>query len=285
MKATLFHNPRAGEADWPAERILAALRDTGIRADYHSVKEDGWRAAVETAAPLILVAGGDGTVEKIAVAMRGRQATLAILPTGGANNVARWLGIRGCADRVARNLFGARLVPLHIAEVACRDGLGHVVEAVGVGALARAEPGGPAPTREEKRRRGRDALRAALRDGPPVCGEIVLDGEPLARPVLLAEVMNVGIIGPNLPPARDYEPADGRLAVVWLPVEAREAMLDWLDDPEAAAPPVQLQRARRVRLVVPNETLRVADKQVPRERGAIVIERTGTPLRVLVPAS
>src|SRR3954447_21201006 len=94
VRVTLIENPGAGGQDpRQAKRVRELLEDAGYEVRYQSAKEDGWKDALEKKAQLIVVAGGDGTVGKVARRMVGRGVPLGLLASGTANNVARTLGL------------------------------------------------------------------------------------------------------------------------------------------------------------------------------------------------
>jgi len=99
VKARAIVNPQAGVA---ARRSLEALRNPppalrGVElrlteAPGHALSLA--REAVAAGCELVLVAGGDGTVNEAAHALVGSaQATLALVPVGSGNGLARALGI------------------------------------------------------------------------------------------------------------------------------------------------------------------------------------------------
>jgi diacylglycerol kinase (ATP) len=51
------------------------------------------RSAARAGAKMVIVSGGDGTIENVALGLVGSQTTLGIIPTGTRNNLARSLGI------------------------------------------------------------------------------------------------------------------------------------------------------------------------------------------------
>src|SRR5947209_13418386 len=94
MRILLVHNPKAGGEEHEGEDFMKALKKAGHKAIYKSSKEKGITRALKKKVDLILVAGGDGTVSKVArrlVAMHS-EVPLAVLPLGTANNFARTLG-------------------------------------------------------------------------------------------------------------------------------------------------------------------------------------------------
>src|SRR5512134_1926658 len=98
MRALLVHNPSAGSGRPTGEELLAALDRAGFSATYCSTKNGDLEEALAQPADIVIVAGGDGTVAKIARTLNDRKTLVAILPFGTANNIARCLGISGDPD-------------------------------------------------------------------------------------------------------------------------------------------------------------------------------------------
>ena len=284
MKATLFHKADAGESDWPGARVMAAVQRAGLQAKYHELDKDALRQQAREAEPLVLVAGGDGTVERVACALRGRPATMVILPTGGSNNVARSYGALLPPDRILEGLRDAERKRLHLGHVYGANGRQCFIESVGVGVLARSGIELPkAPTRERKREQGREALSDGLSDAPVLKCRVTIDGEPLEERALMLEVMNIGIIGPNLRLLPNWRPDDDALTVTWLPEANRQDMLAWLEAPDGSEPPMRRRQARRVVFALDCESVHVADDVYRDLDGAVTVERFETALDILVP--
>ncbi len=97
---TVFFNPLSG--GYSRKRLDAALdflRRQGIEPEGREVTDpvSAARAARETCRtekqPLLIVAGGDGTINSVVNGLEPGAATLAVLPFGTANVLARELGI------------------------------------------------------------------------------------------------------------------------------------------------------------------------------------------------
>src|SRR5688500_16867102 len=102
MRVTLIHNPGAGDGELSPAELVAALREHGYEADYQPSKGGGLARALESPGEIVVVAGGDGTVAKVARQMRGRGVPIAVLPAGTANNIATTLGAEGpLRDQIA----------------------------------------------------------------------------------------------------------------------------------------------------------------------------------------
>src|SRR5215217_7893686 len=105
MHVTLVHNPTAGQGSPGSDELCALLRAAGHQPYYvSSTDKKELRRALEDAEDLVLVAGGDGTVEKVARRLAGRSVPMAILPFGTSNNVATTLGVSGSAAEVIARL-------------------------------------------------------------------------------------------------------------------------------------------------------------------------------------
>ena len=109
MPPYLLINPLSGSYS-PAlrKKLLSQLNDVGIYPEIMTVTgpEDARRicAQIEDTVenPFVIVAGGDGTINVVINALEPGRSTLAVLPVGTANVLARELGIDGLADGVQR---------------------------------------------------------------------------------------------------------------------------------------------------------------------------------------
>ena len=79
--------------------------------------EDKVRTALRAGPPMIVVAGGDGTVSAVASLLRGTPVALGILPEGTLNHFARDLGIPSERDRAVEILATGEPVAIDVGEV------------------------------------------------------------------------------------------------------------------------------------------------------------------------
>lgn len=101
VKAKLIFNPAAGNPADSAVQLLDLLRQlqfVNIQAEVLLVQPELHlgalaRRAVRDGARMVIVSGGDGTIENVALGLVGSRTTLGIIPTGTRNNLARSLGI------------------------------------------------------------------------------------------------------------------------------------------------------------------------------------------------
>src|SRR5262249_20958068 len=113
-RAFVIFNPRAGGAE-PAEVWRGLTHhfgpgDAGVVVHETAREEDPAataRAAAGRGYDVIVAAGGDGTVSKVANGVIGTPARLGIIPLGTANVLARELGIPIDPDAACRLLAGA----------------------------------------------------------------------------------------------------------------------------------------------------------------------------------
>ncbi|HEX9075269.1 MAG TPA: diacylglycerol kinase family protein, partial [Anaerolineae bacterium] len=101
MQAKLIFNPASGNPAESAVQLLELLRQlqaVNIQAEILLVQPEmrlGARArsAARAGSKMVIVSGGDGTIENVALGLVGSSTTLGIIPTGTRNNLARSLGI------------------------------------------------------------------------------------------------------------------------------------------------------------------------------------------------
>jgi diacylglycerol kinase (ATP) len=261
----------------------------GIAPSYCSTKQPDFADALGEPADLVVAAGGDGTVVKVISHLRNRSMPIAILPLGGANNIARSLGITADPLGIARaGWHKTRARPLDIGTAAGPWGKRPFVEAVGVGALAEAmaaiderDVTGP-----EKSGLARQALVEVLAAAKPNELRLTIDGQEVECRCLLAEIMNTASTGPRLLLAPAADPGDGLLDLVCLEPEARAEMLAWVESSSKHAPPLTTRRGCAFAFELRHERLHVGDAFfAPAERPCTVeVGLLPDPVTVLVPA-
>jgi YegS/Rv2252/BmrU family lipid kinase len=123
--AVLLTSDSAGSAD-ALDVTKRALDEAGVRVTEVVGLEqvDGVRELVNGVAqpPLVIAAGGDGTVCAAANAIVDSDAVLAIIPLGTSNDVARSLGIPPDPVEAADVIANGRVCPVDVARVRSGNG-------------------------------------------------------------------------------------------------------------------------------------------------------------------
>src|SRR5439155_23290513 len=104
MRILLVHNPKAGNGEHEVEEWIEALERAGHEPIYQSSKKKGLNKAFGKKVDLVVAAGGDGLVGKVARRLIGRKIPLSVLPLGTANNLARMLGFHRSAKTLIAQL-------------------------------------------------------------------------------------------------------------------------------------------------------------------------------------
>jgi diacylglycerol kinase (ATP) len=174
----------------------------------------------------VVLLGGDGSLHG-AANVPGPKPELAILPAGGANNVARSLGIPSDLAAAARlAVSGAtRTLDLIAAQNATRRYL--VVEGVSVGfhALARADYRG---SNSADVVAGVRAGIGALARFQPLAVGVETDGEFRVLRIGQLFAANLPYFGPGLQVAPGADPTDGLLDLVAIDVRTRASLVSVL---------------------------------------------------------
>lgn len=137
-KAILIYNPMAGRRRQQRLRQLQQIKEqlerSGIPISIHATTAPGSgsalaRDASHEGADLIIVCGGDGTINEVISGMAHSSVPLAVLPGGTANGLARELGLPLDIEAAARMILSA--TPRRIA--LGRVGERYFISMVGVG--------------------------------------------------------------------------------------------------------------------------------------------------------
>jgi len=272
MRVALVHNPKAGDNSRLDGRELRKLiRAAGHEVTSRTAKSRHLAALLDDAPDLVAIAGGDGTVAKVATMMAGTDIPLATLPIGTANNIARTLGVADIAvhDQVVGWNEWTR-TPFDIGLARGPWGTRHFVESVGAGLVAWSIPKADAHPKlesleavSERLAFARRMLAQRLKKTPLVRCEAMLDGEDISGDYVLFEAMNIRAVGPNLELAPRADPGDGLLDVVTLSSsqgeELRKALADGANLAPDHDPGYTTYRGRNLRMEWTNYDLHFDD--------------------------
>lgn len=238
------------------------LRTAGARVETRLTSTlDELAAVLPAAGRRVVLLGGDGSLHAVAN-LPGPKPELAIMPAGGANNVARSLGIPVDLDAAARLAVTgpACYLDLVAATTATRRYL--VVEGVSVGfhALARADYQGVNSSDVSS------ALRAgvgALARFQPITVGVEADGEFQVFRIGQLFAANLPFFGPGLHVAPGADPSDGLIDLVAIDVAGRRSLVPLASRLRRGAhlgrPGVSRVAARRVRIATGGRSPIIAD--------------------------
>src|SRR5688500_2936725 len=101
--AKLLHNPGAGDGEHSPDNLLDMIEAAGFDCSYSSTKKLDKAAIKPHKLDLVILAGGDGTVRKIAPQLLQEDLPIGLLPMGTANNIAKTLGISTDTETIIEN--------------------------------------------------------------------------------------------------------------------------------------------------------------------------------------
>ena len=299
MRITLIHNPGAGNGGAKeAKKLRKFLERHGHDVRYRSTKEDGWKRALKKSAELVAVAGGDGTVSKVARRLAGRGVPIGVLPSGTANNIARTLGlIERPFEEIVRGWDKPRCIKLDLGLIAGPWGKRYFIEGVGAGLFASALAKPMSKKLKNARRpveNGLERLKREAAEAEPLELNARLDGEDISGSYLMLEAVNLRYVGPNLHLAHDSQAGDGMFDVVLVTEAERDRLryyLDhWQDNRERIAM-LPTRRGRCLEIEWTGFPLHIDDKlrpkpgMKPKEMAGLVEARLeGDEVEFLVPA-
>ena len=238
-KATVLHNPGAGEGETSENELLKQIESAGFKCSYSSTKEFRWENIETATTDFLILAGGDGTVRKVAEELLTRKVIdgklpLALLPLGTANNIARTLKITGSPSDIIRGWNTAEIKAFDVGIIHGLEEPSFFLESFGYGLF-------PKVMLEMKRQKKnniadpKEKLMAALEllyemilSHPVKTCKLQIDEIDYSGKFLLVEVMNIRSIGPNLQLAPDSDPGDGKFDVVLVTEMQRQGLADYV---------------------------------------------------------
>lgn len=203
-KALVIHNPKSGGRRLLDSEWKAAAAGLGLEPQYFELEDLGWKRAMDTA-DLLMVAGGDGTIVKVAKEQIHRFPThhpipMQIIPLGMANNihgaVQQWKSLGKGRDP---------LVYVHLGRRQGAGRLRYFMEGLGWGGLAHlihSAKERPLTSTHPWARRKEALMRLMellTKDGSMGTSlELTVDGKDYSGDYALVEILNLPMIGPRL---------------------------------------------------------------------------------------
>ena len=135
-RVILLHNPDAGREEYGKKRLTVAVREAGHKVICRSTAARNWPAVLQQRADLIVAAGRDGTVGKVARRLIGKKTPLSVLPLGTANSLARHLGFDRPVQKLSRQIGQGRPREFDVGVARGPWGRRYLFEGVGAGLLA-----------------------------------------------------------------------------------------------------------------------------------------------------
>lgn len=268
VRTTLVYNPSAGDEQHAGEELVEQLKKAGYEARLVAGKRK-LEQRLGDPGELVVVAGGDGSVKRVAVALAGRGVPMAILPMGTANNIAKSLGGMATVEELIAGWRTEERRRLRVGSVTSRSGRMRFVESAGVGLFTElvirgeqeVEANAAGLTGHEIDR-ALLLLRGISEERPPIFRRVALDDADLSGEYLLVEAMNVPLVGPNVPLAPGADWSDDFLDLVLATEHDRIAIESYLRARLMGASAVlelPVRRGRRLVLEASSSELHVDD--------------------------
>jgi YegS/Rv2252/BmrU family lipid kinase len=228
-RALLIVNARSRRGRNAQAAVTAALEDAGLRVLYETCSNAASLSPLISRmagqVDLVVIGGGDGTLNAAAPALRGSGLPLGIVPLGTANDLARTLGIPSDPVAAARIVVAGKTARIDLGEVNGQPFFN--VASIGFGAdLAHAL------TRDSKRRWGSLGYAVAalriLRRMRPFTAEIVHGGVAQVSRTVHIAIGNGRHYGGGMTVEATARIDDGRLHIFSLEVASMWRLLRML---------------------------------------------------------
>lgn len=259
MKVAFFHNPKAGEGSLQVTDVIRRLQNEGDQVLYVSIKDKQWERIFGEPIDRAILAGGDGTVSRLAPWLAGTGIPFCIIPLGTANNCARSLDQMRPVEEILSQFHSVPAKKVDLGILTSPDGRRMFIESAGLGLLAifmgemrLLEKKNGSRERLSTENRLFDAMKYLGKLTKPFPGaecELLLDDEIVTGDFLILEVSNMRFIGPNLDLFPNADPRDGQMDVVSVDFDRRKEWREYLKalrHGEKAEAPVKTRRCRKV---------------------------------------
>jgi diacylglycerol kinase family enzyme len=224
------------------------------------------------------VAGGDGTVGKVAKQLVRSRTPITVLPTGTANNIAKTLGLAGLnLPDLIGGWENGRCVNFDAGVASGPWGSECFIEGFGLGLFADAmlqldgkdngdlaDSGEPAHVIDAVLR----ILKKKAERVKPRKISVRLDGKDLSDDYILLEALNTRYIGPNLDLVPQADSSDGFLDLVMVTRRDQRKLNGYLSDlvkGKKTRPKLKFRRGQRLQIQWETSPVHIDDTPWPEE--------------------
>jgi diacylglycerol kinase (ATP) len=241
--AKVLHNPGAGDGENSDKELVAAIEAEGYKCSYLSTKKKGWEMDWEKIesrkVDFIVVAGGDGTVRKLAHELLERRLIdkklpIALLPLGTANNIAKTLGIKGEPEEIIQGWKQHHIKKYDVGRIEGIKKHKFFIESYGYGVFPRLMKEmkkldkSMFESPEQKIKTALQLLYQIITNYKTKLCKLKIDDKDYTGKFLLVEIMNTSSIGPNLQLAPFADPGDEFFEVILITENQREEFASYV---------------------------------------------------------
>lgn len=231
MKITLMYNPKAGTGSFRLEETLKKLEGLGAKVHAQNTKKSKYKKALDKNSDLIIIAGGDGTVEKVILQMKKKNKLLptAIIPCGNANNIASSLQVDGDIENIITMWKKGNFYFLDIGKVATSDKTQYFLESAGWGLFKELLHG--KKTKQSSKSKVKKGLEGMIQENEEHSASsffLEIDGKDYSGNYIWVEIMNCQQMGPGYVLAPEALANDGSLDVILIRAKDQMGLSDYL---------------------------------------------------------
>jgi len=220
LRAKLIFNAISGrpeESPHQLAEILTEMQNQYILPEVYMVRPDSQveavvRSAINGGIKLVIVAGGDGTIDSVVGAMIGRSATLGIIPIGTRNNLAYNLGIPSTIPGAVALLREGRRLKIDVGKIRHGRASRWFLEDATLGLLSDIYPFADSVQHGDLTQIGN--LLSTVVSSTPSRLRMILDGRKrIDMSAYMVLIANMPYIGPRFQISTDVSWNDNRLDV------------------------------------------------------------------------
>ncbi len=253
LRAKLIFNAIAGQAQGSPQMladIVNGMQDRSIVPEVYMVRPDSdveaaVRNAIHSGIRLIVVAGGDGTIDSVAGAMVGSSATLGIIPIGTRNNVSFNLGVPDTVPDAVALLREGRRLKIDVGHMRSGRSSRWFLEAASLGLISDLYPAADELQHGDLAQIG-TLLSAFVASAPARVQALLGKRRRFDANAYMVLITNMPYLGPRLQVAPNISCRDSRLDVFFFSDMTKLDLISFAV--RSAAGPVEDERMKHYRV-------------------------------------